>query len=194
MSDQVKRQKQEFRVQMKEKLKNMTCTDYTLLNEKVLQRFFELSMIKQARKIMIYYSIEREVATIPMIERLLQQDKQVYLPICRADKDLDAGLITGLEGLVERKFKLKEPAPGGIILSPEELEVIVIPGLAFDRKGYRLGHGVGYYDRFLVKTHPKSRKIGLAYDFQVISQLPADGYDIPVNGILTPNTWLDFVI
>jgi len=74
--------------------------------------------------------------------------------------------------------------PEGEKSSPEKVDIVVVPAVAFDLQGHRLGYGKGYYDRFLKKT--KAVKVGVAYDFQIVEKLPAEQHDIPVDLIITP--------
>jgi 5-formyltetrahydrofolate cyclo-ligase len=178
--------KTELRQSLREQLERMTPDQYQLWNSQIEQHFFRLERVCQAQKIMIYYSVRHEVMTIGMIQRLLGLGKTVALPICTPERDLKAGLITSLDQLVPARFGLKEPPPEVPVMPPEALDLVVVPGLAFDRSGNRLGHGAGYYDRFLMRAGSVYR-LGLAYAFQVVSELPAEPHDQPLNGILTPD-------
>jgi 5-formyltetrahydrofolate cyclo-ligase len=86
------------------------------------------------------------------------------------------------------KFGLFEPGPEAPAIAPDRIELAVVPGVAFDRDGNRLGHGKGYYDRFFNSPGFRAYKLGLAYDFQVVEQLPATEYDVKMDAILVPNS------
>lgn len=183
--------KNRLRQTMKAQLAAITPEEYLFFNSAIQQRFFELPIIKDSNKIMIYYSINQEVATIALINKLLLMGKTVILPACTPKKDLKACIIYDLNELIPGIFGLSEPGPTAPEIPPEDLDIIVVPGVAFDERGYRLGHGVGYYDRFLARTN--ACKLGLAYDFQIVQELPSSPHDIPVHAVLTPTKYLEFV-
>lgn len=181
--------KSQLRQAMKARLAALSSEEYEFFNARIRERFFDLSPVKNAGSIMIYYSINHEVETCSIIKELLKLGKIVSLPICTPEKNLLAGKIEDLAGLTMANFGLREPPRGAQLLEPAKLDLIVVPGVAFDEKGYRLGHGAGYYDRFLASV-PEIYKLGLAYDFQVLAELPVDRFDVPVDGLLTPDRYL----
>lgn len=168
-------------------------------NRLVREMFFTLDPVLHSKKVMIYYSIQREVETHWMIAELLRLGKEVSLPICTAERDLEAGWIKDLSELEPARNKepqlwkagLIEPRPGVSLMTPESIDLIVIPGVAFDEHGFRLGRGAGYYDRFLPKAS-RAHKLGLAYDFQVLKEVPVESHDIPLDSLLTPTRYLEF--
>lgn len=184
--------KQKYRQMMKTEIANLAPKDYRQFNEKIQDAFLQLDVVKNAEVIMIYYSIGNEVKTCKLIELMLADKKTVCLPICTPQKSLQAGKISNLTGLVKRPFNLYEPAPGSPIIEPSKIDLIVVPGLAFDRKGYRLGYGGGYFDRFLAKITLPTYKLGLSYDFQLIPDLPIEAHDIPIHGLLTEARMLNY--
>jgi 5-formyltetrahydrofolate cyclo-ligase len=180
-------------------MKTMDDGKYQQWNLFIRKAFFTLDPVLHSRRIMIYYSIRREVETRRMIGELLNLGKEVSLPICNAGQDLEAGCIRDLSELGPTRFAgtqlskvgLLEPKPGVPLMAPESIDLIVAPGVAFDERGFRLGHGAGYYDRFLPKAS-RAHKLGLAYDFQVVKELPVEPHDIPLDSLLTPTRYLVF--
>jgi 5-formyltetrahydrofolate cyclo-ligase len=173
----------------------MTDEDYAGLNNEINHSFLSLEAVRQANLIMMYYSIAREVETISLIGELLHLGKKVGLPVCREDLSLEVRVISSLNQVVQReigKIALFEPVKETPLIRPEVLDLIIIPGLAFDLSGNRLGHGAGYYDRFLHNIPSHIIKLGLAYNFQVIPEVPASSHDIPVDGLLTERNYFDF--
>lgn len=183
--------KDELRSKMKSRLKDLTPREYHDLNHSLYTNFLGLKLLNKANYIMIYYSVRNEANTVHIINYLLKAGKTVALPVCTPERDLQAVVITDLSQLQPAPFGLMEPGPGADLLENSKLELIVIPGIAFDEKGHRLGHGAGYYDRFLLKT-PNAFKLGLAYDFQLLPEIPAESHDIKMNGLLTPTRYLEF--
>jgi len=176
---------------MKTKLDSLSSGDYQTFNSNIERNFSKLEMLKRVKNIMLYYSIRQEVQTEAIINFLLKADKRVALPVCLPERQLQASIIEDLNQLQPAAFGLVEPRPEAAILDPQQIDLVVVPGVVFDERGYRLGHGAGYYDRFLLKT-THSFKLGLAYDFQVIPELPLESHDIRMNGILTPSRYLEF--
>lgn len=183
--------KGKLRQEMKIKLDSLNYEDYRRFNVDLYRSFIKLGIVQSAKKIMIYYSIRKEVQTEAIINYLLKTGKTVALPVCTRERDLRAAIINDLSQLQSAAFGLMEPGPEATTLDPKQLDLIVVPGVAFDEKGYRLGHGAGYYDRFLSKT-TNSFKLGLAYDFQIVVKVPVENHDIGMNGILTPSRYLEF--
>ncbi len=177
--------KSKLRAEMRDKLAQISGADYRAWNDALAQLFFRNPVIQRAHRIMIYYSVRNEVVTTGIIQKLLENDKTVALPICIADRNLRAGLITSCDQLVSAKFGLFEPKPDSETIAPEQLELIIVPGLAFDIYGHRLGQGAGYYDRFLTRAF-NAVIIGLAYDFQVLSEIPTEKHDVAIDAIITP--------
>jgi 5-formyltetrahydrofolate cyclo-ligase len=92
--------------------------------------------------------------------------------------------ITNLKKLIPGPFDILEP-PDGKTIAPKHIDLILVPGLAFDNRGNRLGYGHGYYDRYLKLIDPKCFILGVAYSFQIIDKTPKTNHDIPVHAVLT---------
>lgn len=159
-------------------------------SKKIYQRLIKTKEYNNAKTIMFYVSKDNEVETRPMIENAMKNGKNISVP--KTDrinhklhpvmiKKLDTDLRLGHFGLHEPEFDIKKIVP------INKINLIITPGIAFDRNGNRLGWGKGYYDIFLegAKAIPK---IGLAYDFQIVPELPRDKHDIPVDMVITEKT------
>lgn len=184
--------KQQIRKEMKEKFKRLTDEEYQSLNRRLTREFLTMERVRRSKVVMLYYSIRREADTIELIRQLLSQGKVVGLPICTKTQSLNVGRITGLHQVQPKtvgRFCLMEPSTDAPLLGPSELELIVLPGLAFDRSGHRLGYGAGYYDRFLGGKGVNGFKLGLAYPFQLLDHIPVTEHDAPLNGVLTPGEY-----
>ena len=143
---------------------------------------------EEARTVMSYVSVRNEVRTQALIRSLLAEGIVVAVPLCVPErlelvpcrlKSLEHDLEEGHFGIPEPKENKRQPLP------LEELEAIIVPGVAFDRCGYRLGHGSGYYDLFLRRLPDGIAKIGLAYDWQVVAEVPRSDHDVPVDLVVT---------
>jgi len=149
-------------------------------SEKIGEKFLSLPVVKNAKSIMFYYPHKNEVDTLPIIQNLIGK-KIILLPVVKG-KDLYPVSIKDLSNLKDGYAGIKEPV--GEPFNPKLIDIVVVPAVAFDKHGYRLGYGKGYYDRFLTKTD--ALKIGFAYDFQILDKIDSEQHDIPVDIIITP--------
>ncbi len=140
-----------------------------------------------AKTIMFYVAKGNEVSTTKIIQHALEHKKNVCVPKVDITKHiLHAIEIKALDGELQKgHFGIHEPLfEEKKVMHLNNIDLIVIPGIAFDMKGHRLGWGKGYYDKFLEK-HGKIHKVGLAFEFQLLQELPRDKHDIPVNMVVT---------
>lgn len=126
---------------------------------------------------------KKEVNTLGLIAEFLRKNISVQVPFIDAEKIMYASVLNDLEELTEAPFGLLQTKE---LVRPahENCDVIFVPGLAFDRKGNRLGYGKGYYDRFL-KGQKNALKIGICFDFQLLDKVPSEAYDVPVDWIIS---------
>lgn len=149
----------------------------------IRNKLFNEEAFKKAKVVMFYVSLKDEVNTYLMIDEALKTGKRVAVPvILKEEKRLIAGEIKNrLEDLERQHFGIYQPRQDVVREVPlNDIDLVVVPGVAFDKKNIRLGRGHGYYDRFLSGLPKSARTIGLAYDFQVVEDLPQDPHDIPV--------------
>ena len=151
-------------------------------SKKIAERFLSLPQLKKAKNILLYYPHKNEVDTRFIIKELIKSKNfNLFLPKV-VGNDLIPVKITDLSVLKKGYAGIMEPE--GERSSPENIDIVVVPAVAFDLEGHRLGYGKGYYDRFLKKT--KALKVGVAYDFQIVDKLPREQHDVPVDLIITP--------
>ncbi|MCY3550648.1 MAG: 5-formyltetrahydrofolate cyclo-ligase [Candidatus Poribacteria bacterium] len=136
--------------------------------------------------VMLYLSMRSEVETTDLLEGLLNSGKQVCAPVINTEqvKLTPRRVQNPKTELVRHRYGMLEPKDACPIFPTEHLQLIVVPGIAFDRKGYRLGYGKGFYDRFLTKC-PHAIPIGLAYQIQVVEDTFPQAWDVPVQHIFT---------
>jgi len=152
----------------------------------IKKKLFSLPAFKKVKIVMFYASKDEEAKTDEMIDEALGAGKRVALPRCTSLKTIIPKEITDRKKDLEKgAFGICEPKECKKDISTEEIDVIVVPGVAFDKKGARLGRGKGYYDRFLKNLSPDKVTIGLAFDFQIVENLPKDSHDIPVSQVIT---------
>jgi 5-formyltetrahydrofolate cyclo-ligase len=145
---------------------------------KSIQQFvLDSKEFKSAKIIGAYYAFGSEVKTDAIIEQARALGKKIALPSVEGDRLTFYELSTG-KYLVKGRFGIMEPLPYGLV---DKIDLLVVPGIAFDRKGYRLGYGKGYYDKFLARK--KIASIGLGYSFQLLDRLPTGKYDKKLDAI-----------
>ncbi|HOW27270.1 MAG TPA: 5-formyltetrahydrofolate cyclo-ligase [Elusimicrobiota bacterium] len=137
-----------------------------------------------------YVSADHEMGTEPLLRMARNDGKQVALPVIDSD-EMSFSLWNGKRSdLVLNRFGLREPRRSSCrLVSPSRIDLMIVPGRGFSPKGGRLGAGGGFYDRFLSR-HPRLHSVGLAFQEQIVRDLPITDHDVPVNAILTPEGWL----
>jgi len=161
-------------------LKEQNKQDALRKSQLIALQFWKLPVIQQAQTILFYASSSFEVDTLAMIDKASFLGKRVALPIVEQNqRKLIPTLISSMEDVHKGTYGIAEPIldPNKEILL-QDLDVVIVPGLAFDNNNHRLGRGAGYYDRFL-KTLPKHvSTVGLAFDFQLTDSLPIEAHDV----------------
>ena len=173
-----------IRKNIKERIRSYSELEKSKKSDIIKDRLFEEEEFRRAEVIMFYVSLKDEVSTLSMIDEAIETGKRVCVPvILKEDKRLIAGEIKDRRrDLESQHFGIYQPRPGHVKEVPlEDIDLVVVPGIAFDKDNVRLGRGHGYYDRFLCGLPEKTKAIGLAFDFQVVDKLPKDSHDIPVS-------------
>lgn len=180
--------KTELRNYYKNIRKHLSSTEIEQKSRAVFEIITNHSDFKTARRLMIYVSFEREVETIALIKTALKEQKEVVIPISNLETcTITPSLLTSFEDLAPNKLGILElPQHKQIITDPSLIDLCLIPGLAFDLEGHRLGFGKGFYDRFLPLLKPSALKIGLAYECQISADsLPYEKHDFIMDKICT---------
>ncbi|MEW4563428.1 5-formyltetrahydrofolate cyclo-ligase [Bremerella sp. JC770] len=157
-------------------------------SEAIGRRLFEEFPIGKEANWLVYVSVRKEVQTMNILEYVLRERGQVVVPYCLADGQLGLFRLTELEQLETGAYGIREPIAAlraKRTASPESIDTIVMPGVAFDRRGNRIGYGKGYFDRLLPRLRDDCTKIGLAFDCQVFPEVPSEPHDVPVDHLIT---------
>lgn len=142
------------------------------------------SDFKKSGVVAAFASIRGEIDTYPILEGVLAFGKKLALPHVSKDKtQLRFYEVKDLNALTPGEFGILCPEPVHAV-AMDKIDLILVPGLAFDLKGYRLGFGKGYYDRALPNLRPNALSVGLCYSFQLVDSVPAGTHDIPVKALL----------
>lgn len=150
-------------------------------SRKIGQNLFNLEHYKSSKTVMFFVSFDSEAHTHEIIKEALT-NKTVLIPKV-VHHEIEPSLIIDFDNLIPGKFGILEPIET-MKIAYKNIDLVLVPGIVFDKEGHRIGYGFGYYDKFLAKV-PKAIKIGLAFDFQVIGKIPREMHDAPVDLIVT---------
>lgn len=137
----------------------------------------------KAKTVMFYIAFGGEVDTRGMIKEAQKLGKKVVVPICKKNRIIKPCLFRESDRLIRGPYGILEPVLERRV-SLRDLDLVIVPGVAFSREGYRLGRGKGYYDRFLRKISDKTTSIGLSFDFQILPFIPATTHDVNVKKVI----------
>lgn len=152
----------------------------------IFKKLRERSEYINSKNIFIYLGYGSEIDTISLVKDMFLDGKNVCIPKTNIeDRTMEAVIIRDLDNLEEDKYGILEPKSNYDVIDKQDIDLVVMPGVAFDNDGGRLGYGGGYYDKFLMDCSEDKYKIALAYDFQVIESVPKEEHDILVNCIIT---------
>ena len=180
--------KRALRRKMLARRNSMQGAELDYLSSKISQRLFTLREVESANTVSTYISTGSEVRTGEVVAWCLAQGKRVIIPLTdRASKRLIFSEIRVPDKELEPgTFGILEPKPEFLRAVPlEEAQVVLVPGIAWNLQGYRIGYGGGYYDRTINSIQTPLLTIGLAYEFQIISRIPITRYDRPLRKIVT---------
>lgn len=178
--------KKSIRDHILDKRSNLGEIYHKLYSETIINKLYDTSFYKDAEVIMTFISFGDEVNTHDFIKKSLSDGKKIVVPITfPKTREIKASEIHGFDELEIGYHNILTPKNEFIrFINPEDIDLAIIPGVAFDRDGYRVGYGGGYYDRFLSK-YPNIKKLGIAFDLQLIDKVPKEDFDIPVEYLLT---------
>jgi 5-formyltetrahydrofolate cyclo-ligase len=190
MEEQIRQEKDRLRWILREETQKMPDDYIRNSNRGIRDRLLALNLWKQARFVFIYVSMNREPDTRTLIQTALDEGKTVAVPRCLEDGEMEARIITSTDELHRGRYGILEPEENGIVVYPLHIDLIVAPCIAADRQGYRLGHGGGYYDRYLVKTGCDT--VCLCRERLLQDELPHGAFDHPVDTVITEQECIVF--
>ncbi len=171
----VKEKKDILTEDQRQKLDNMIFNNVTTSDE-----------YKNSNVVFIFVSYNNEVDTHKIIKQALKDGKILCVPkVISKEEGMIIVRIKQFEDLQAGAYGILEPKNDELRIAEDEIDISYLPGLAFDKKGGRVGYGGGFYDRFLRKTRENSKKIGLAYGFQIFHEVPMEEHDVFIDGIIT---------
>ncbi len=168
----------------------LSLAEQTEKSKKIIASLLDLPEIQKSSTIFVYVNFRSEVQTLPFLRWCIQQGKRVTVPVTLVDEkklqairitDPDTDLGPGYCGIPEPVLNLRRTME----IDPGSIDVVVIPGSVFDRRGGRLGYGGGYYDRFLSQDAPEATRVALAYDLQLIETVDLQPHDQLMDRLIT---------
>jgi 5-formyltetrahydrofolate cyclo-ligase len=185
--------KQKLRQHMIQKRKQLSTQYIKQSSKRICENLQHNFFYRQSRKILFYMSFNNEVDLRPAIEQAWEEGRQVVLPRVNVrTKTMDCYHVTSFDELIISKYGILEPeANESRIVDPAVLDVVVVPAVAFDKQGYRLGYGGGYYDRFFSRYRDCTR-IGVAYPEQIVDTVYPESHDQKVDILIT--SWGECII
>lgn len=183
--------KSELRQKVRAKLKNVSPAKRKSDSEKVCTKLKEQPFFQSAGSILFFAPLPDEVDLWPLLEETICGEKVTTLPFFDADEQIyTSRRVKNLHvEILPGKFGIREPAASCIEITPDDLDLILVPGLAFDRLGNRLGRGKGFYDRLL--KHFRGKKAGVAFDEQIVDAVPEEKADVKMDFIVTPTRCIE---
>ena len=180
--------KAQVRTTLLRQLKQQKEDDRRRKSAAIRRQVFRLRAFRGAKTVCCYVALPYEVQTWQMIEEMLAQGKQVVVPVTQSQnkrlglceiRDPATELVRGAFGVFEPHPSVRRP------IRVDEIDIVLVPGVAFDRRGHRLGHGHGYFDRFLARLPKATPTVGLAFQFQLLDRLPTATHDHVLQTVLT---------
>ena len=185
MGDTYEQEKRLIRRRLRANRSRLSPGEVARLSARACTRLLTSPIFARAGHIAAYAAVDNELDPALLVEAALAAGKNVYLPVTNRERFEFVGTPDARPGPEGR------PPPGGPRLPPEADDVLfLVPGVAFDARGVRLGRGIGWYDRALGR-HPRGVRIGLAYAFQVVPRLPEAPWDVRMHAIVTDADLID---
>lgn len=175
--------KNELRKAMRQVKSQYSGNQLEAMSAEIVERALVHEQIAKASTILLYYSLPDEVDTHRLVDRLCEQGKRVLLPKIVGEGQLELRQYRSREDMAEAaSFHILEPI-GNVFTDYDSIDTALIPGMAFDTSGHRLGRGKGYYDRLLPYLK-RTYKIGVCFPFQKVEIVPTEPWDVPMDEIL----------
>ncbi len=173
--------KEELRKEILRERKRLDPRTREELSARIVRNILSLPEFNRAERVLLYCPVRGEPDVSPLFEKVLERGSRLILPRVSGE-ELELVYVEDLSLLSPGSYGIPEPSSGEVA-DPEDVDFAVVPGLVFDRQGYRIGFGKGYYDRLLKKI--RAPKAGVAYSFQVLGRVPKEEWDEPVDLIVT---------
>lgn len=181
-----KEEKKVLRNKILEIRDSLNNNEKELIDNKIFNELINTDLYKRSINIFIYISFSNEINTRNIIEKAFKDKKNVFIPkVYKDDKLMKAIKLNSIDELKKNSMGILEPIDDSNYIEKENIDLIVVPGVVFDKECNRIGYGGGYYDRYLKDIKSKKNKIALAYDLQIVDKIESELHDIKVDYIIT---------
>ena len=180
-SHRVRREKQQMRELLVQKRRIMSSAERQEQSAAILQQLEQMQCFCDAKTVLLYYPVNNEVDVLPLFKKY-KKEKTLLLPVTHR-RGMTVSPYAGNENMHRGKFHIPEPTTPAY---EGQIDLIIVPAVAFDKKGLRLGRGGGYYDKFL-KKQSHATLVGVGYDFQLVDAVPVEKHDQRVHRIILPS-------
>lgn len=178
--------KKELRKVILEKRDSIDLSERAKYDENIFNSVINSHLYSEAKCIFVFVSYKTEVNTHEIIKHALSKGKRVCVPkVLSKSEGMYAVEINKFDDLKSGKYGILEPESFQNQIKEEEIDLALVPGVAFDNNGGRMGYGAGFYDRFLVKLKKDTPKIAIGYAMQIVDYIPMNEWDVKVDGIIT---------
>ena len=183
-SSALQKRKQELRTKMLAMRRALSTEIIEEWSASLVKQIISLQEYKSARRIMAFLAMKGEANLDWFIQYALQEGKEIYIPVCKQNRQMEAGRLTDMNHFQKGSMGLRNLPDGYSVLCPEELDLVLIPAVACSPDYKRLGMGAGYYDRFLSRISYEKR-VAVIWDFQMTDLIPVEPHDEKVAKIVT---------
>lgn len=181
-------EKSALRKEILQRRSNLSLREMTEKSERIAAVVTAMPHFRQSKIVMAYMSFRNEVLTAPILEEILSRRQQLVLPRMEyvdGKGRISPRSISCLDDLIPGAYGILEPAPHSPEVAFECIDMVIVPGVGFDKQKYRMGYGAGYYDAFLPRLSATCCTVGVGYDLQLVDRLPIEAHDVPLHIIIT---------
>ncbi len=185
--------KKTLRKEILQKRATLSTENILEYSDIIASKLYEMDSYKEAKTIMSFISFSDEIHTHEIIKGSIKLGKSIVVPVTiPKTREMKVSQVLDFSELEIGYYNILTPKKEFIrFVDPNTIDLILVPGVAFSRNGYRVGYGGGYYDRFFSKLNKEVKKIGLAFDLQIVDKVPTDPFDIPIDLIITEKEIID---
>lgn len=183
-------EKAEIRRQMRSMRRTLSGEEQKRAADGVYAQIMRMESYRSARTVMAYAAVRGELSLERVMEDIRDSGRRLALPRCGEGGEMDACLVTERRQLRQGAYGIWEPDESCPLVPPEEIDLMLIPGTAFDRAGGRIGQGGGYYDRYIIQT--RAVRVGICHGFALVNRIPTEKRDVRMDAVVTPEETLVF--